>query len=137
MYIRSIFSLLILISIILIFIGSVFLQIVLSKKKNKFLGLIFPLMTFLMATIIAFGMYSMVGVKGITNLSADGEVVSEVVKYYNVDSSVYFSIIAMYIFFNIPTFIYLGIYFSYSKFRKELTSTSQDELMKMNIQDLE
>lgn len=129
-----------------IFIGSIFLQIVLSKKKNKFLGLIFPLITFLMSFLILvianWGYVSMSEVKTeAVTINSNGEVISsKVVENGNINhlnSSIIFTSIWLTIFFNIPTIIYLGIYFGYSKYRKELAHKSHDELIKMNIQDLE
>lgn len=138
MNIITILSILILVSIMPIFIGSVFLQIVLAKKKNKFLGLILPLMTLIMSSLIIFGTYSMDNVKQIESITnSDNEEISEVVEYYNDGKNINFIIIAIIIFFYIPIFIYLVIYFSYSKYRKELTSVNQDELIKMNTKDLE
>lgn len=113
---NALILIIIILFILPIFIGSVFLQIVLSKKKHKLLGLILPMMTLLMAILII----------GIINFNS----------VYN-NSGALFSSIWISMIFSIPTIIYLGIYFGYSKHRKELMNKNNNELIKMNIQDLE
>jgi hypothetical protein len=139
MRVASISILILLLIMILFFVGTIFLQIILSKKKNKFLGLILPIISFVMALTIVIGFYSFSISKSERLESSDGVVLEYTES--DISSSGQMSniitIIFISIFYNIPTIIYLGIYFGYSKHRKELTNKSHDELMKMNIQDLE
>lgn len=100
--IRTIIVLLFLVAIIL-------LQIILSKRESKWLGLIIP--------IISFGL-SILWVLGIP--------------YYLSFSGLIFKVILVFIIANIPTAIFLAIYFIY---RKKVNQMS--EIDKMNIQDLE
>lgn len=102
-----------------LFVGSIFLQIILSKKKNKLLGLILPIITLLIPILLI--------------------IVSYVVNKNNNNgmSKFTFTSIWMTIYFSIPIVIYIGIYIGYSKYRKALLNKNHDELIKMNIQDLE
>lgn len=102
-----------------LFVGSIFLQIILSKKKNKLFGLILPIITLLIPILLI--------------------IVSYVVNKNNNNgmNSIAFTSIWMVMYFNIPIVIYIGIYLGYSKYRKALSNKSHDELIKMNIQDLE
>lgn len=136
MRVASISILILLLIMILFFVGTIFLQIILSKKKNKFLGLILPILSFVIVLTIVSGFFSFSISKSERLESSDG-VVLEYTESDNSSSGQIITIIFISIFYNIPTIIYLGIYFGYSKHRKELTNKSHDELMKMNIQDLE
>lgn len=119
-----------LVFLLLIFAGLVRLQVFLSKRKNKWLGLILPLLwvvftvvTFLLS-IFTFGSIKMT--EGI-----DG--VSQVITRTNatvLDNILLWLLPALIM--NIPTFIFLAIYFACrEQFKKN------NELEKMNIQDLE
>lgn len=136
MRVASISILILLLIMILFFVGTIFLQIILSKKKNKFLGLILPILSFVIVLTIVIGFYSFSISKSERLESSDG-VVLEYTESDISSSGQIITIIFISFFYNIPTIIYLGIYFGYSKHRKELTNKSHDELMKMNIQDLE
>lgn len=91
-------------------IGSVFLQIFLSKRESKIPGLILPIITFLIALL--FPLYMPMPQEG----SSWGFV---------------WNMIVVFLLANIPTYIFLAIYFTSRKrdFRKK-------QLDKMNIQDL-
>ncbi len=124
-----------------LFVGSIFLQIVLSKNKNKFLGLILPIICFVMS-LIMISSYAMFAItKTSVNVQSTDGVISTYVESENSKSQSVGNIgglIYITVLFNIPTLIYLGIYFSYSKYRKEISNNkSNSELIKMNIQDLE
>lgn len=84
-------------AIIPLFIGSIFLQILLSKKKNWILGLILPLFCFILSLTIIIG------------------------------STIFTSSFIMFILSNIPTIIYTQIYISNYKHRKELVKESHDK----------
>ncbi len=95
---------------IALFVGVVFLQIFLSKKESKWLGLILPLTCFLFSILLSLN----------TLITVDLE-----------KSKFILLIISSLILFNIPTFILIAIYFSYREKRKIYS-----ELNKMKINDL-
>lgn len=109
--------------------GVVWLQISLSKKHNKWLGLILPFICFVCASFIIFSMLPFGST--VTNLTeiVDGNVVSKVT--VNQEVSV-LNIFFVYLILNIPTLILLLIYIAN---RKKIKVKNQ--LDKMNIQDLE
>lgn len=97
----------IILGIILIF-GVAYFQSILSSKSNKFLGLIFPLITFIGSIILAFMTISII------NFSF-----TDIFRF-------------IFIMFNIPSIVLLVIYYLG---RKEIERNK--ELDKMNLQDLE
>lgn len=97
--------------LIVLLVGTIFLQIFLSKKKSKWLGLILPTITFLYSLLMIFSIAVFEGMTG-------GET--------------FMLIASTFLISNIPTIVLLGIYFGC---RKKMKLRSQ--LDKMNIQDLE
>lgn len=124
--------------VLIILIGVVLLQILLSKAQNKWLGLILPLIT------LCFSIIAVLGIAAFTSLTTEtltitenGEVIEEIIKntpkqpIANVSTTV-FTVISVFIIYNIPTVILLAIYAACrGKKKKNL------ELERMNIQDLE
>jgi len=104
-----------LIILILILIGIAALQIFLSKKENKWLGLILPAINVLFSVIAFLGMVSGMAFYG-------GESLGQII----------IMILSVFIMFNIPTFILLAIY---AACREKLKKNR--EIDKMNIQDLD
>lgn len=101
----------ILVVLAVMIIGMIWLQIFLSKKENKWFGLILPLTTFAYSLLMVFSIY-------VTDSMTNWEV---------------FGIIASTLFIaNIPTIILLGVYFGCREKIKR-----KKALEKMNIQDLE
>lgn len=111
-------------SIIMIFIyiviglaalaGLVFLQIFLSKARSKWPGLVLPGCSMISSIVAVLGLV-----------------------FYSIDvSSIFLSIFVISVLFNIPTLIYLVIYKMVRSNRKE-TPRNNQEITKMNIQDLE
>ncbi len=99
---ENIMYLLIIIFIIAIaplFVGSILLQVLLSKKKNNLWGLIIPIFCFILSLTIIIGR----------------TIVSR-------------SFIMLFL-FNIPTLIYLEIYIGYYKHRKELMKGNSEKLL--------
>lgn len=94
-----------------LFIGCIFLQIFLSKKKNKYLGLILPMITFMCSLLSVLNVYAPPGV-------SKGEIFG--------------TIATVFIGNNIPTVILMGIYLAC----REKIKVNQ-QLEKMNIQDLD
>lgn len=97
--------------VLVLLVGGVFLQIFLSRKESKWLGLILPAITFI---------YSLLMVLGFAAFSA------------MTNSEAFMLIASTFLASNIPTIVLLGIYFGVREKRKIHT-----QLDKMNIQDLE
>jgi len=118
-----------------ILVGGVFLQIYLSKKNGKWLGLILPLITFSLSLLVVFGMAAYVGSETFTvSEFVDGELVTRVVHEDHsrqpIPGAVAGAIFA-FIMMNIPTIILLVIY----KVVRE-KDTRQREVEKMSVHDL-
>lgn len=89
---------------------SILLQIYLSKKKNKYLGLIFPIISFIYSLII------------VLNFAASEEMTL---------TQIIISLIIVLLQANIMTIVYLLIYFGIKEKMK-----LRSEIDKMNIKDL-
>lgn len=123
--------------VMLIFLaGTVCLQIFLSKKKNKWLGLIIPLICFIFSIIavLSFPIYMNTRNTSVTEIIDGVEVTREINVSQSEKSSMFSILTFAYVFFisNIPTVIFVAIYFAC---REKLKLHA--ELDKMNIQDLE
>lgn len=124
---------------LLFFIGIILLQIYLSKKQNKWFGLILPGICLVISILAALGFasFSSFTKETVTTIKDNGEVVKEVIcnttNKNNINlASAIFSSIMVFLMYNIPTAIFLAIYAGCrEKMKKNL------ELEKMNIQDLE
>ncbi len=99
-----------LIFLIAILVGIILLQVFLSKKNSKWLGLILPTITLAYSLLAVLGFANYEGEAGLSTLMSLGLV---------------------FIYSNIPTALFLIIYFHYKEKRKKLS-----DLDKMNIQDL-
>lgn len=97
--------------VLALLVGGIFLQILLSKKKSKWFGLILPTTTFLYSLLMIFNIAVFDGMTG---------------------SEIFMLIASTFIISNIPTIVLLGIYFGC---REKIKIRSQ--LDKMNIQDLD
>lgn len=97
--------------VLALLVGAIFLQIFLSKKKSKWFGLILPTITFLYSLLMIFNIAIFEEMKG-------GEI--------------FMLIASTFLISNIPTIVFLGIYFG-SREKMKLRS----QIDKMNIQDLE
>lgn len=122
---------------LLLLVGIVWLQIFLSKKQNKWVGLIIPLICFLFSILSVFSL-SMYTTTNITSLTKtiDGVSVNQETTQRQTEKPSVGEMLAMavpvFIVTNIPTLIFLAIYFACREKRKKNL-----ELEKMNIQDLE
>lgn len=103
---------------LILFAGSIVLQIFLSRAKSKIPGLILPIITFVFSLlVVAFFLLLMY-------IPQDSSIVGTVVPVAVIG----------FIPLNIPTVIYLLIYFLS---RKKMNDDNNQEIKKMTIQDLE
>jgi vacuolar-type H+-ATPase subunit I/STV1 len=123
--------------LLILFVGSVWLQIYLSKSKNKWLGLIIPFICFMFSIFIVLSLSMLTNMRttSMTN-TIDGVVVIDKTVSSQSEKpsmiSMLATVIPVFLMSNIPTLIFLAIYFACReklKLRKELD--------KMNVQDLE
>lgn len=122
--------------VLLLFLaGSIWLQIFLSKTKNKWLGLIIPLICFIFSIIIILNLSMFTTIRSTSmTQTIDGVVVTDITSQSEKPSkiSMLVTVIPVFIISNIPTLIFLAIYFAC---REKLKL--RNELDKMNVQDLE
>lgn len=120
---KALFSLFILLVII---IGIAVLQTFMSKKQNKWLGLILPAVTVFFSIISVLGLVAYT-----TTLTAQsGKTILSVVQIPKV--SILLTALYVFVLYNIPTVILLGIYYACREKIKK-----NRELKKMSVQDLE
>lgn len=127
-----------LIIVLLLLAGSIWLQIFLSTKNNKWLGLIIPLICLIIAVSGVLGLTMYTTSSGITTVTetVNGDVIRE--EPIAVESeepsilSMLVTVIPTFLMFNIPTFVFLAIYFAC---REKLKTKKL--LDRMNVQDLE
>ncbi|MGI6776464.1 MAG: hypothetical protein ACOX7R_00090 [Acetivibrionales bacterium] len=96
--------------------GSIWLQIFLSKKKNKWLGLIIPLICFMFSiiTVLSLLMYMNTGITSVTETTDGVKVVFNTASLQSEKSdmlSTLATVVPVFIVSNIPTIIFLAIYF--------------------------
>lgn len=125
--------------ILAVCIGIVLLQIFLSKKKNKWLGLILPIICIIFSVIFSVGGTPdfTKGELTLSEFDTNGNIVTEeVIEEHRQplinNGSTIITIILTLLVYNIPTPILLAIYFGC---REKIKKNNQ--LDKMNIQDLE
>ncbi|XMB67043.1 hypothetical protein RI065_00570 [Mycoplasmatota bacterium zrk1] len=120
--------------IIIIIVITIFLQIFLSKRRNKWVGLILPSITLCIAILAAVSTpvyYSHTTEE--QSINENGESVTEVIEYTSDTpiGDIVFTLITTFVLFNVPTIILVGIYIACrERFKKNL------EIEKMNIIDL-
>ena len=127
-----------LIFVLLLLAGSIWLQIFLSTKNNKWLGLIIPLICLIIAISGVLGLTMYTTSSGITTVTetVNGDVIRE--EPIAVESeepsilSMLVTVIPTFLMFNIPTFVFLAIYFACREKQK-----TKKLLDRMNVQDLE
>jgi len=117
--------------------GSIWLQIFLSKKKNKWLGLIIPLICFMFSIMMIFSlaMYTNTAITLVTDNINGTKLTDKTIILQSEKPSILSMLVTavpVFIISNIPTIIFLAIYFAC---REKLKLRA--ELDKMNIQDLE
>jgi len=116
--------------------GIVWLQIFLSKKNNKWFGLILPFICLMFSLLIVLNISTYNSIQTTVTETVDGVVISEETKQIESEKpgmlTILGTIIPVFIISNIPTIILLAIYYAS---REKLRIRNQ--LDKMNIQDLE
>ncbi|MCL1789057.1 MAG: hypothetical protein FWG33_01735 [Oscillospiraceae bacterium] len=141
----SFFSALIFIPALLFIIaGMVVLQIYLSKRDNKWLGLILPFIGIGVSLTAILGTVFFTS-PGSTVISYDeyGNVIHEetIKELFHIDPATIIMTIVNFLLFNIPSIILLLIYFACRESVKRRTALESEnhhkEIDKMNIQDLE
>lgn len=100
-------------------VGLIVLQIHLSKKENKVLGLILPIICLAFSIIISMAMTSFSAVRvekseHVISMTDDGEVIEEIVQpsESKATGEVLWQVIPTFLLLNIPTAVYLLIYFA-------------------------
>lgn len=125
--------------IIILITGIVLLQIFLSKRQSKWLGLVLPGINFIFSLFAAMNLAVFTNTKtqSVQTISEDGKVVNEIINHVQSTgsntnwASAVISVLMILIICNIPTGILLAIY---AACREQLRKNH--ELEKMNIQDL-
>lgn len=123
--------------VIVILGGSIWLQIFLSKRTNRWLGLVIPLICFLFSIVMTLSVpYSSNTSLKVQEFAEDGSIVREEVSkgesnHLSVGETLA-TMIPVFAISNVSSIIYLAIYGACRESRKK-----NSELKKMNIQDLE
>lgn len=125
--------------ILLVLCVGIALQVYLSKRKNKWVGLILPTVCIIVSLFVVLGIVTFTSVltTQVTTVTDKGEMVEQVVDERKNESlmstkSLILSAGIIFVIYNIPTLILIGIYVGCRKKNKENL-----QLEKMNIQDLE
>lgn len=119
-------------------IGIIFLQIFLSKRENKWLGLMLPLLSFALSLIVISGLFLYSATKTVTieSIAEDGRVIKETVEQPTIQEPVTQTTLGTvaipFVLLNIPTAILIAIYIACREKRKRNLA-----LDKMKIQDLD
>jgi len=122
----------ILIMLILFVPAIILLQIYLSKKKNKWLGLILPFITLAISILVVLGVTLFSVNSVVETIDVNGKIISGDSKMLHTSSDILLTSLYMFILYNIPTGILLIIY---KACRSESGKTK--EIDRMSIQDLE
>ena len=129
--------------LLLICAGVVVLQVFLSKKENKWLGLILPIISFCVSLTVVFGMavYTILPTEQtavVQNIDENGNVLEEIfIQPANASqsdqpvASMVLALGGVFLLYNIPTVVLMGIYFACRESQKR-----KKALEKMQVQDL-
>jgi hypothetical protein len=129
----AISSLILFLVLFLIFVaGIIILQIFLSKKENKWAGLILPFTSFAISLLAFLGILVFTATTGTVTTIVNGEIVYEATRQLAPISATIGSAVYVFLMLNIPTVILLLIYAACrSRYNKKRS------LEKMQVQDLE
>jgi hypothetical protein len=113
------FALLLLVLLIVVAAGVIVLQVFLSKKENKWLGLILPTISLLASLIVAVGIvaYTAQPALSVTKVfDKDGTLIQEIAVDVSQEEqnipSILLTVGSVFLIYNIPTIIFLAIYFA-------------------------
>jgi TRAP-type C4-dicarboxylate transport system permease small subunit len=125
--------------ILVVVIGLIILQIFLSKKKNKWIGLILPMICFIFSIVVVAGIGSYTTLNSTVTVKESDEsgnivnsqtVTKDLTKDMSVGKSIAYGAM-IFIIYNIPTIVLIGIY--YASREKQRIESAVD---KMKIKDL-
>jgi len=141
--------LLVLIVLLALIAGIIVLQVFLSKKENKWLGLILPVISLFISLIAVFGIaafstvtttasHQTIDENGVVilqeeikgNFAHTSPEISETIRIFPA-SSLIFTVVSIFLLYNIPTAVLLVIYFACREKQNQ-----KKALEKMKIQDL-
>lgn len=112
------------------------LQVWLCRREIRWLGLILPILSFLVSLILCLSLCIYSTSETVGTASVDGTYVTEETQIHihthDLSTGGILSVAAVFLIANVPTAILLGIFF-YQKNRRDF----RDDLHKMTIQDLE
>lgn len=118
-------TILLLMILLILIAGVALLQIFLSNKQNKWLGLILPAIT------VLFSLISVLGLAAFTTMTKQSE--KTILNAVQIPKlSILLTALYVFILYNIPTAILLGIYYACREKIKK-----NREIEKMSLQDLE
>jgi len=117
--------------VLAVIIGTIILQIHLSKKENKWLGLILPALSLLLSLSVLLGFLLFTPVTGSISTMVDGEIVTETFHYRADLSTVIIRATMLFLLMNIPTAVNLIIYAACRSKQR-----AKRALDKMSVQDL-
>ena len=120
-----------LIILLALFAGIVVLQIYLSKKDNKWAGLILPFISFGISLLALLSVLLFSAHTGTSGYFVDGEYVEQTTVQIASAGSIIGSAIYIFLLYNIPTGVLLSIYAGCRGKKKR-----QRDLEKMSVQDL-
>ena len=130
--VRIVFLLIVLVVFLALCAGAIVLQIFLSKKENKWLGLILPIISFGISMFVVLGLVFFTPTTSTQTLMMNGEIVEQTVTQVGDAGAAVATAVFAFLLWNIPTGVFLTIYSGCrSKFNK------QRSLEKMSVQDLE
>lgn len=117
-------------------VGLIFLQVFLSKKKSKWLGLILPIVSFILSLVIVVSSFMFVSVNKTISTQLDNINESSQTVVLNDSQSEYeygnlLSTIPVFLLWNIPTIVFLMIFISIRKQKK-----LENQIERMKIDDL-
>jgi flagellar biosynthesis component FlhA len=118
--------------VLILGVGGILLQILLSKQESKWAGLILPIITFGGSLMALLGVLLFSVNTGTMIQTVNGEVIEQTTTQIASISSIIGSAIYVFILCNIPTGILLAIYAAFRGKRNR-----QHALDKMSVQDLE
>ena len=121
--------------------GVILLQVFLSKKESKWLGLILPAISLLISLVAVFSIaaYTTTGTLSLQTLDESGVVIQEEVvetpnatESFQNTSSLILTVVSVFLLYNIPTIVLLAIYFGCREKQRQRKALEQ-----MQAQDLE